>query len=413
MRAPVATCLAASCLAAACGGGKAGAGSAASTTVGPSGGTGSDGGAPFRHPGVLVNLEQLELVKGKIASGAEPWNSAFASTLGSPYASSTYTPQPIADVVCGSDSNPDIGCSAEMGDAIAAYTQALLWAFTGTPAYAQKAIQIMNAWSAVLVQHTDANAPLQSAWAGSVFPRAAEIIRWTNAGWAPADVTQFETMLKNVYLPEVQNGAPKENGNWELSMIEASISIGVFLDDQATFDKAVSMWRARVPAYLYLTTDGPAPVQPPGGDYTTSAELQSFWYSPPSYISGLCQETCRDLGHVQYGLAAMVHAAETARIQGIDLYSEQASRITTAMELHAQYLDSNGTNGASSPCSGPLSAVTPDATWEIGYNEYANRLNEALPHTEALVLKIRPTGADHHMDWETLTHAEVASVGLP
>jgi hypothetical protein len=106
----------------------------------------------------------------------------------------------------------------------------------------------------------------------------------------------------------------------------------------------------------------------------------------------------------------MVHAAETARIQGVDLYSEQATRITAALELHAQYL---GSAPPPSPCSGPLVAVTPDPTWEIGYNEYANRLGDALPNTEALIQIIRPTGADHHMDWETLTHAEVGSVGLP
>jgi Alginate lyase len=406
-RRPTSAALLAACaLIPACSGGKAASDSSAVSSDGGGGGA----GGPFRHPGILVNLDQLELVKSKIASATDPWNSAFAATVGTSYASSTYTPQPIADVDCGPDSNPDIGCSAEMSDAIAAYTQALLWVFTGTPSYAQKAIQIMNAWSSVLTEHTNSNAPLQAAWVGSIFPRAAEIIRWTNAGWTPADVSQFEAMLKNVYLPEVVNGAPKENGNWELSMIEASISIGVFLDDQTTFDNAVALWRQRVPAYVYLTTDGPTPVPPPGGDYQTPAELQSFWYDPSSYVDGLSQETCRDLGHVQYGLAAMVHAAETARIQGVDLYSEQAARITAGFELHAQYLD---TGGASSPCSGALAAVTPDPTWEIGYNEYANRLSESLPHTEALLVTIRPTLADHHMDWETLTHAEVGSVGLP
>ena len=130
-------------------------------------------------------------------------------------------------------------------------------------------------------------------------------------------------MLRNVYLPEIVNGAPKENGNWELSMIEASIAIAVFLDDQGFFDNAVSMWRARVPAYVYLKTDGSMPVPPPGGDYQSSSSLATFWYNPSSFANGLCQETCRDLGHVQYGLAAMIHAAETARIQGVDLYSDR------------------------------------------------------------------------------------------
>ena len=35
-----------------------------------------------------------------------------------------------------------------------------------------------------------------------------------------------------------------------------------------------------------------------------------------------------------------------------------------------------------------------------------------LPNSAAMVAKVRPSGVDHHMDWETLTHAEVGLVGL-
>jgi hypothetical protein len=37
----------------------------------------------------------------------------------------------------------------------------------------------------------------------------------------------------------------------------------------------------------------------------------------------------------------------------------------------------------------------------------------ALPHTHAVVLKGRPSGATHHIVWETLTHAETGAVGIP
>ena len=42
-------------------------------------------------------------------------------------------------------------------------------------------------------------------------------------------------------------------------------------------------------------------------------------------VNGICQETCRDLGHTQYGMASTLNAAETARIQGVDLYGAQVS----------------------------------------------------------------------------------------
>jgi hypothetical protein len=350
----------------------------------------------FTHPGIMVTRGQLDFVKAKAAAGAAPWKSALDKAKSGNHASLSYQPSPHATVECGPYSNPDVGCSDEKNDAIAAYTHALLWYLTGDDAHAQSAIHIMNAFSQTLKQHTNSNAPLQSAWVGSIFPRA--------------DVARFEALLEDVYLPEVINGS-SSNGNWELSMIEAAIDIGVFLDDQATFDKAVAMWKKRVPAYVYLKTDGALPVPPPRGNKSSAQALIGFWYDQSTFVDGLAQETCRDLGHVQYGLAAMTNAAETARIQGVDLYALESSRITAAYEFHAQYLD-----GKAIPkwlCGGSLNAKTPDPMWEVGYNAYAGREGLSMPSTQALLAEIRPTGADHHMVWETLTHAGVGSVGLP
>jgi hypothetical protein len=372
---------------------------------------GGDGGTPtgLVHPGVLVNKGQLDFLKQKIAAGAAPWMAAFTKASTSRFGAKTYAPAPVAVVECGPYSNPNIGCSAETNDAVAAYTQAVLWNLTGDEGYAQTAVKIMNAWSAVLKQHTSSNAPLQSAWAGSVFPRAAEIIRYTYRGWAAADVSAFSAMLNLVYLPEVVNGAPGDNGNWELAMAEATMAIGVFLDDRATFDKGVALWRRRVPAYIYLKTDGPTPVPPPGTN-KTGAQLIAYWYNQTTLVDGLMQETCRDFGHVTGGLAAMVDGAETARIQGVDLYGEQAARISAAMEFHASYI-----NGAAVPtwlCGGTLTALQANNTWEIAYNHYANRAGMSLPATAVLVGKIRPVGVSLFMAWESLTHAEVGSAGL-
>src|SRR5439155_19105353 len=174
----------------------------------------------------------------------------------------------------------------------------------GDPAHAKKAIEIMNAWSSTIATHELSNAPLESAWVGSLWPRAGEIIRYTYGGWSADDVAAFAAMLKKVYLPEVIHGS-SSNGNWELSMIEASIGIGVFLDDHATVDTAVAMWKKRVPAYIYVASDGARPVPPPEGK--SDSALKGFWYNATQYVEGLAQETCRDLGHVQYGFAAITN----------------------------------------------------------------------------------------------------------
>jgi hypothetical protein len=206
------------------------------------------------------------------------------------------------------------------------------------------------------------------------------------------------------------------NGNWDTSMIEATMNIAVFLDDAATFQKAVTMWKERTPAYVYLTSDGALPVQPPRDPKSTSA-LETYWYEPTAFVDGLTQESCRDLpnsgtqgfGHAQYGVAGIIDAAETARIQGVDLFSLEQKRITAMLELHASYL-----NGASvaSLCKTAIAAPSADPMWEIGYNAYANVLGQALPETAKLLGAIRPTGETHHMVWETLTHGDIGAAGL-
>lgn len=361
--------------------------------------------AGFRHPGVLLNRAQLDLIKQRVTDGIEPQRSAFATMLASPLADLNYTPSPRAVVECGSYSRPDLGCKDERRDSAAAYSQAIAWHVTGNAKYARNAIRIMNAWASTLTGgHTNNNGPIQAAWSASVWPRAAEIIRATFDGWSPEEIARFQKMLVTQYVPSLINGSD-ENGNKELAMSEALINIGVFNDDRSIFDAGVKMWRARAPAYIYLATDGPEPVLPPSGK-------RAFWgnkgKSTP-FVDGLLQESMRDPHHANMGFASMVNAAETALQQGLDLYAEQGKRMMAAMEYQAQYLPPNRT--APPP---PNLEFTLQPTWEIAYNHFHLRLGRDLPKIAKVIPTNRPTGADNnHMVWETLTHGEIGAVGLP
>src|SRR6478672_1096049 len=123
---------------------------------------GSKSSAGFYHPGVLVNRAQLELIKSKVASGAEPWKSAAEAAKSSESGSLSYTAHPVATVECGPYSKPDVGCKDEQRDSAAAYTHALLWYISGDKAHAQKAIEIVNGWSSTLTGgHKNSNGPVQ------------------------------------------------------------------------------------------------------------------------------------------------------------------------------------------------------------------------------------------------------------
>ena len=171
----------------------------------------------------------------------------------------------------------------------------------------------MNTYSHQLKAYTNSNAPLQAAWTAEMWPRAAEIIRHSPAGWKPEDVQAFSAMLTKINLPLIRDGSEK-NGNWELSMIEGMMGIAVFTDDRALLDHAEAMWHERVPRTSTISSSMATIAKPlPRG------ASQTTWYGQTTFdasTSGVAQETCRDLGHTGYGIAATMGAAETAHIQG-------------------------------------------------------------------------------------------------
>jgi hypothetical protein len=359
--------------------------------------------ATFVHPGVTVSQGQLDFARSKVDAGTQPWKGAFDQMLASKYADLNRTPKPRAVVECGSYSNPNYGCTDEREDAIAAYTDALAWYITRDERYAKKAIQLMDAWSAVITDHANSNAPLQTGWAGSSWPRAAEIIKYTYTGtWANSG--RFATMLRNVYLPEIINGS-NSNGNWELSMTEAAVGISVFLEDRTSYDKAMAKFRTRTAAYVYLASDGELPKTVPSQNLDTRQKIVNYWQGQSTFVTGLTQETCRDLTHTGYGISAISHVAETSRIQGQDLYgTDVGERLRQALGFQAKY--ELGTAVPSWLCGGSLKLGLGPVT-EVGYNALHNRLGMGMTNTQALTERNRPAGSNNlFVAWETLTHGD-------
>jgi hypothetical protein len=357
--------------------------------------------ATFTHPGVLVSRPQLDFVKTQVKAGAQPWKAAYDQAVASSYASLSRTPKPRAVVECGSYSNPNYGCTDEREDAMAAYTDALIWYISGDARYAQKAIALMDAWSAVITSHTNSNAPLQTGWAGSSWPRAAEIIKYTYTSWPNSG--RFGTMLRNVYLSKVINGS-NSNGNWELSMMEAAVGISVFLEDKTSFDKAVARYRNRVAAYVYLSSDGSLPKTVPGSGLDTRDEIVGYWQGQTTFADGLTQETCRDFTHTGYGIAAVADVAETLRIQGNDVYgTDIGERLRQALGFQSKY--QLGTAAPSWLCGGQLHLGLGPVT-EVGFNALHTRLGIGMTNTQTLTERQRPAGTNNlFVAWQTLTHA--------
>jgi chitodextrinase len=389
-------------------------------------------GTAFSHPGVQLDQSQLDFVKSQIERGQAPYSAAYTRMLAATtYVNPNYTPAPVAAMDCTANST---GCSKVINDSVAAYTQALLYYYSSAPdrsKYAKASIRIMNAWAATLRSYSGTQAQLQLAWAGENFPRSAEIIRYLytpEPGEPQLDVAGLQTMFRSAFVPAFNPALPAataSNGNWELSMADAMINIGVFMDDRAVFDGGVTMWRNRVPAYIYLPSDGPTPVKPTGGYYNDPNKLRCFWVgtsngsstcSVPTgfgYVSGQAQETCRDISHALGGLASIIYGAETARLQGVDLYAEQHDRLVAGLEFNAGFDDHYATTRTwpAQPCGGkPYAGDGTGGTgymlsWELGYAHFAGRLGLPMSNTKKMVDRSRPTYIGNQLNWETLTHA--------
>ena len=266
--------------------------------------------ASFTHPGVTHTQASIDFVKSKIVPGAEPWASAWKGVRSSRYADLEWEAQPRAHVERGPYNKPNIGSSEFTADANAAYWHALQWVLTDDDVYAKKAAEILNAWSSTLESISNHDARLLVGMEGYDFCNAAELLKHTWDGWLRTDQMQFEKMLRGIFYPVIENFYPSANGNWDASMLQTMLAMGVYLDDRAMFDRGVD---------YYLNGKGNGAVR--------------NYFKP----SGQCQESGRDQAHTQMGLDFLACTCEIAWNQGIDLYGAYEDRLLKGFEYTAKY----------------------------------------------------------------------------
>ncbi|WP_336645767.1 alginate lyase family protein [Microbacterium sp. USHLN186] len=236
-----------------------------------------------------------------------------------------------------------------------AYANALLYYYSGgKEKYAQNAIRMLNAYAHTFKGFASSSenshvGDLFAAWMSQTLVRAAEIIRYTYSpteGKQSFDVAAFESMLRTAFVPRLRGGTANIN-NWRTSAAEGLMNIGIFLDDRRLYERSLEIWREVTPAYIYLRSDGPRPASLLDG---TDAQLDCRWAdnraeackSHPKkspgimYQNGQNQEICRDMWHSSAGVGGIINAAETAFLQGDDLYAEEGTRIRTGLSYMIQ-----------------------------------------------------------------------------
>ncbi|RQR37218.1 MULTISPECIES: LamG-like jellyroll fold domain-containing protein [unclassified Burkholderia] len=347
--------------------------------------------AAFAHPGLLHTQADFERMAQKVAAAASPWLEGWNTLIANSHAQLSWSPRPQAVVTRGGTGTQNYPVLYK--DIAAAYACALRWKISGNTAYAyaNKAVEIMNAWSSTLQSLAgDSNVDLAAGIYGYEFANAGEIMR-TYPGWAAADFAAFQAMMADKFYPINAAFLSQHNGtdithywaNWDLCNIASMMAIGVLCDDHAKFDAAVNYF-----------IDGPG----------NGAIAQAVYYLHPGHL-GQWQESGRDQGHNTLGIALGGAICEMAWNQGIDLYGHDNNRFLAGAEYvaKANLVQPDGTFlpvpyvpyanvDVTQTQFSTASQGTIRPCWALVYNHYVNRKGLAAPWSAKFARAIQPEG---------------------
>jgi len=343
--------------------------------------------APFVHPGALSTAADLTRMAAHVAAAEQPWKGSWDLLTKNSHAQLTYVAHPAADICAGGT------CTTEnymtlANDAAAAYQLALRYHGSGDAAYAAKAEAILDGWADTLKSFSgDSNLGLRAALYGYQLACAGELLR-VDAKWDPGKLQQ---LLKDVFYPIQSDFLKRHNSacegnywaNWDLANMAAIIAIGVFTDQRALFNEAVT--------YFYE------------GVGQGSIENAIHYLHPDG--SGQWQEAGRDQGHATLGPMLLAVICEIAWNQGVDLYAYAGNLFLAGAEYVAAYnlgeerpfVAYTWLSGSAGSCKeGVQKVVSTDsrgnmrAGWQIIVNHYTQRRGIATPYAALYAAATRP-----------------------
>lgn len=345
--------------------------------------------ATFKHPGLLHSESDFNRMKTKVDNGEQPWTAGYEKLVKNRHASLAVNPNPLEIVYRGRDkahTNPE-NYWLLYRDVAAAYAHALRWKVSGDDLHADKAVEIMNAWSAKLKYlYGSSDRFLAAGIYGYQFANAAEIMR-TYPGWAAADFERFKTMMLEVFYPINYRMLTDHNdvkivehywANWDLANMASLIAIGVLTERGDIYDQAIEYFK---------NGEG------------NGAIGHSVWHIHANGM-GQWQEAGRDQGHSVLGIGLMAAICEMAWQQGDDLYGYDDNRFLKGAEYVAAYNlfkdvpfepyynRSHGLHtDVSSIGRGHIRPI-----WEMVYNHYVKRMGISAPNVEEMAAKVRTEG---------------------
>ena len=316
----------------------------------------------FVHPGITHKLSDLDRMKYMVEARIDPWYSSYKEMEDDRASDHRYDVQGRASNTLLARDSPRTNLRAWDNDIRAAYYNAIRWYVTGDARHAEKAIEIFRVWSN-LTSVTSNGTDALSGGIGYIMIEAAEIIKSTYDGWSDNDLRAFQDMLvypgysttsvpsgDSTFYWKAFQGDAFRHGNQGLSGWRTVMAMGIFLDNEIMYDRALRY----VKGQPHRSDDLP---YPGGGNVSTSirsvgdyldvynvsraTNIPDFGYNEVMthyiYESGQCQESARDQQHTVFGLGLLTSMSEMSWNQGEDLYGHEDSRLLTGLEYNMRY----------------------------------------------------------------------------
>lgn len=139
-----------------------------------------------------------------------------------------------------------------MNDMRSVYSHSLQWVVKGNQANADKAIEILNAWSAVYegMECADYYKQLYGAWMGHLVVAGAEILAHykrdgKSSGWKDADIKRYkEVVVYDLKINSLQwfgSNGYYVGHNQPAAIAKSRLALGVFLDDKGLFNSGIHL----------------------------------------------------------------------------------------------------------------------------------------------------------------------------
>ncbi|KAJ5465744.1 hypothetical protein N7530_009531 [Penicillium desertorum] len=282
----------------------------------------------FIHPGALHTAEDFERIKNHVVKSDEPWNTTWTLLTASPYAQSSYQPNPKETVYRGNNGVDGENYPSLYKDTAAAYQLAVRWKISDDKSYADAAINILNSWAVTLKEIGGTSDKfLASGIYGYQMANAAELMS-DYSGWDSSDKSATATMLTNVFASMNTRFMEEHNGqdyyhyyaNWDQCNLASLLAIGIFTDNQTMYDYALNYVRTG-------PSNGALPI----------FAIANYTESGSNKVLTQGQEAGRDQGHSTLDMVLLGVIAQQAFNQGDDLFAEYSNEILNAAEYVGKY----------------------------------------------------------------------------